>query len=109
MRIGHARPRSALGAAEPVGTRAIFVSVEVSLRGRRTGVKTSPYRGEVGLFSGQSPCPCGTPCGVKIGAGSPPTPVRFWSLRPSSQSGAGALTLTGRALCLEHAVQTFGS
>src|SRR5918995_1462400 len=51
----------------------------------------------------------GRRAGVKIGSGCPPTPVRFWSLRPSSQSGAGALTLTGRALCLEHAVQTFGS
>src|SRR5215217_343861 len=49
-----ARPSSALlGATEPVATRAIFLSVGVSRRGRRAGVKTSPYRGEVGLFSGQ--------------------------------------------------------
>jgi hypothetical protein len=34
-------------------TRGIFLSVEVSRRGRRAGVKTSPYRGEVGLFSDQ--------------------------------------------------------
>src|SRR5215208_5690085 len=37
MRIGHARPRPALGAAEPVATRAIFLSVSMSLRGTPCG------------------------------------------------------------------------
>ena len=60
-----ARPSSALlGTAEPVVTRAIFVSVEVSLRGRRVG--------------------------VKIGVGCPPTPMHSWSLEAVIQSGAGA-------------------
>ena len=37
MRIGRARPSSALGAAEPVATRAIFVSVEVAPAGTPRG------------------------------------------------------------------------
>ena len=65
MRIGHhVRPSSALVRQSPL-VRAIFVSVEVSRRGRRAGVKTSPYRGEVGLFSDQD----------EAGGSSPPRPT----------------------------------
>ena|SRR5215217_331984 len=54
MRIGSARPSSALlGAAEPVATRTIFVSVKVSLRGTPCRRENWPIPGEVGLFSGQ--------------------------------------------------------
>jgi hypothetical protein len=66
----HVRPSSALGVADPL-VRAIFVSVEVSLRG--------------------------TPRGRENEAGCPPTPVCPWSLEAVIQSGAGARQ-QGRAL-----------
>src|SRR4029450_534331 len=57
-----ARPSLALGAAEPVATRTIFVSVEVS---------------------------GGTPRRCENGPGCPPTPMHPWSLEAVIQSGAG--------------------
>ena len=42
--------------------------------------------------SQQSSGPGGTPRGVKMGAGCPPSPVRSLGLDPVQQSGAGALT-----------------
>src|SRR5512132_1319249 len=54
MRIGHARPSSALlGAAESVATRAIFVSVEGSLRGTSCRRENRAIPSQAGLFSGQ--------------------------------------------------------
>src|SRR5512133_2011030 len=54
MRIGHARPSSALlGAAEPVATRSVFRSVEGSLRGTSCRRDNRAIPSQAGLFSGQ--------------------------------------------------------
>src|SRR5512133_355304 len=82
MRIGHARPSSALlGAAEPVATRAIFVSVEGSLGGTPRRRENRAIPSQAGLFSGQdeaagsSPARPTTP-GLTCGS------AHRWSLRP---------------------------
>ena len=64
---------------------------------------------QMGLVPDESWCPCG---GRRVGVKSGWVPAdadRTLVSEPVDESGAGALTLTGRALCFEHAGQNFGS